>query len=171
SLQARRETLPQRIRNLAERTAGGLRIRVHGDLHLGQVLVIQGDAVLIDFEGEPARSLEERRARHSPFKDVGGVLRSIDYAAAMAERHAQSNDTSSEANPACRQIVHPYRTPASAAFLQGYRQAAEASPHAWEDPSGAQAALWLFTLEKVLYEIAYEAQNRPAWLAVPLRGL
>jgi maltose alpha-D-glucosyltransferase/alpha-amylase len=170
-LQTRQAQLSKDIRQQAGALAGGLQIRVHGDLHLGQVLVVQGDAVLIDFEGEPARSLDERRARHSPFKDVGGVLRSIDYAAAMAERNAQSTDLSSEAEQARRSIVQRYRTLANDAFLAGYRAAAAGVPHAWQDAGGSDAALWLFTLEKVLYEIAYEAQNRPAWLAVPLRGL
>ena len=72
------------VQDLAKTAVGGLRIRVHGDLHLGQVLVIKGDAYLIDFEGEPARPLNERRGKHSPYKDVSGVLRSFDYAAAMA---------------------------------------------------------------------------------------
>ena len=167
----RRAALLEEVARLARQAVGGLRIRVHGDLHLGQVLVVQGDAYLIDFEGEPARPLAERRAKHSPYKDVAGVLRSIDYAAITAERNAQSVDISEQADRARRTIPSDYRERAQAAFLAGYRQAAAEIAHAWRERDGAEAALRLFSLEKIAYEIAYEAKFRPAWLAVPLHGL
>lgn len=166
-----RDALRAKIGQLAEACVGSLRIRVHGDLHLGQVLVVQGDAYLIDFEGEPSRPLAERRARHSPYKDVSGVLRSIGYAAEMAMRNAQSVDSSEAADQARRRIASLYQDKARQAFLAAYRQAAADLGHAWAAPGGEEAALALFSLEKTLYEIAYEAEHRPAWLAVPLRGL
>lgn len=165
------DALLRAIDGLAQRAIGGLRMRVHGDLHLGQVLVVQGDAYLIDFEGEPARSLDERRAKHSPYKDVAGILRSIEYAAAMAMRRAQSADSSEEANLARSQTAATYRSTTREAFLEAYRQAAGGIPHRWRDERGEQAALDLFTLEKAAYEIAYEAANRPAWLSISLQGL
>ncbi|KPW28425.1 Alpha-amylase protein [Pseudomonas syringae pv. antirrhini] len=170
-LLAHRKQIRQRVEGLAKRSAGGLRIRVHGDLHLGQVLVVKGDAYLIDFEGEPARALEERRAKHSPFKDVSGVLRSFDYAAAMAVRSAQSVDTSPQAAAARKQVAETYLSQAREAFIEGYRSATSGIAHAWKDAKGEDAALELFTLEKAAYEVIYEAENRPAWLAVPLQGL
>ncbi|MCC6074814.1 maltose alpha-D-glucosyltransferase [Pseudomonas sp. GCM10022188] len=171
ALLPRRAALLAEVARLAGQAVGGLRIRVHGDLHLGQVLVVQGDAYLIDFEGEPARPLAERRAKHSPYKDVAGVLRSIDYAATAAERNAQSADTSEAADRARRLIAGDYRERAQTIFLAAYRQAAAEISHAWRDAEGAEAALRLFSLEKTAYEIAYEATFRPAWLAVPLHGL
>ncbi|MFC3607396.1 maltose alpha-D-glucosyltransferase [Stutzerimonas tarimensis] len=170
-LQAQRETLLAAVDRLAHGCQGGLRTRVHGDLHLGQILVVQGDACFIDFEGEPARSLEERRAKLSPYKDVAGVLRSFDYAAAMTQRGAQSSDTSKEADQARKRIATDYRQRAVAVFLDAYRNASASLPHAWTQARGTEAALLLFTLEKTAYEVAYEAENRPAWLPVPLAGL
>jgi len=166
-----RTAIGQRIETLAMRAVGGLCMRVHGDLHLGQVLVVQGDAYLIDFEGEPARSLAERRSKHSPFKDVSGVLRSFDYAAAVAMRNAQSIDTSAEADAARRVVVECYQSNARAAFLTAYSLAAAELPHVWQETDGEAAALELFTLEKAVYEITYEVENRPTWLCVPLNGL
>ncbi|KQQ55831.1 alpha-amylase [Pseudomonas sp. Leaf127] len=171
SLLTQREHIQAHVLTLAEASAGGLRMRVHGDLHLGQVLVVKGDAYLIDFEGEPVRPLQERRGKYSPFKDVGGVLRSFDYAAAMAARSAQSVDTSPEAAAARQQVAGTYLSQAREAFLDGYRQASVSIAHAWKDPQGENAALELFTLEKTAYEVIYEAENRPDWLAVPLQGL
>ncbi|HEX8589707.1 maltose alpha-D-glucosyltransferase [Pseudomonas sp.] len=170
-LLSKRKALLAQVKTLAKQSVGGLRMRVHGDLHLGQMLVVKGDAYLIDFEGEPARPLQERRAKYSPFKDVSGVLRSFDYAAAMAQRNAQSADTSAQAENARRQVAEAYLKQARQAFLDGYRKATVDVAHDWKDAKGEAAALALFTLEKAAYEVAYEAENRPTWLSVPLQGL
>jgi len=163
-------TLLEVVNQLARLAAGGLRIRVHGDLHLGQVLVVQGDAYIIDFEGEPSRSLEERRQRHSPLKDVAGMLRSFDYAAAVALRNASGGD-GAETQAAVRAISARYRRAARANFLNAYRLAAGGLPHEWHARDGEGAALDLFCLEKVAYEIVYESGHRPDWIDVPLQGL
>lgn len=170
-LLGQREALLKHVDELAAQAVGGLIMRVHGDLHLGQVLVVQGDAYLIDFEGEPARPLPERRAKYSPYKDVSGVLRSFDYAAAMAIRNVQTADASEEAAQARTRVAKRYLHEARHAFTQAYRDATRELPHAWHDAQGEDAALQLFSLEKAAYEIAYEAENRPSWLAVPLHGL
>lgn len=158
------------VQDLAKATVGGLRIRVHGDLHLGQVLVVKGDAYLIDFEGEPARPLHERRGKHSPYKDVSGVLRSFDYAAAMAV-NVQGVDQSPEANASRQRVADRYLHEARQAFIQAYHAATTTLAHDWQDAKGQDVALALFSLEKAAYEVAYEAENRPSWLPVPLQGL
>ena len=159
------------IQQLAKQTLGGLKIRVHGDLHLGQVLVVQGDAYFIDFEGEPARSLTSRRSKHSPYKDLSGLLRSFDYAAAMAISNVQQADHSAEASEARQRVVKRYLNESRKALIDAYRLATASLAHAWKAPNGEEAALALFSLEKAAYEIIYEAANRPAWLPVPLQGL
>src|SRR5690606_40259512 len=118
------------IEQLAAQTCGGIRIRIHGDLHLGQVLVVGGDAFFIDFEGEPERTMAERRERQSPLKDVAGILRSFDYAAAMAIRDAQSTDESREAETARRSTAALYLEKTRTAFQNAYREAAADLPHA-----------------------------------------
>ncbi|SDA53295.1 maltose alpha-D-glucosyltransferase/ alpha-amylase [Pseudomonas sp. NFACC15-1] len=165
-----RKTVLAHVQALAGKAVGGLRIRVHGDLHLGQVLVIKGDAYLIDFEGEPARPLHERRGKHSPYKDVSGVLRSFDYAAAMAI-HLNTVDSTADADAARQRVAERYLKEARRAFVEAYRLAAASLAHEWKDAEGEDAALALFGLEKAAYEVAYEAENRPAWLPVPLHGL
>jgi len=170
-LQQQRKDLLATVATLSTQAQGGLLMRVHGDLHLGQVLVVQGDAYLIDFEGEPARPLQERRAKHSPYKDVSGVLRSFDYAAAMVLRSASSVDLSDSARQARQRVARRYLHQARHAFVEAYGLATAAMPHAWEHADGERAALELFSLEKAAYEILYEAENRPSWLAVPLHGL
>jgi maltose alpha-D-glucosyltransferase/alpha-amylase len=99
------------------------------------------------------------------------VLRSFDYAAAMAMRNAQSADTSAQAETARQQVAETYLKQAREAFLDGYRKATVEVGHDWKDAKGEAAALALFTLEKAAYEVAYEAENRPTWLSVPLQGL
>ncbi|WP_206934868.1 maltose alpha-D-glucosyltransferase [Roseococcus thiosulfatophilus] len=164
----RRKSLHEAAKRLAQSAEGALKTRVHGDFHLGQVLVAQGDAVIVDFEGEPARTLEERRAKGSPLRDVAGLLRSLDYAAHVGE----GNDTVAAA-PADRRaaLFARWKQETAAVFLDAYREVHAAAPEPWV-PAGAEAALLdLFLLEKAAYEIRYEAANRPAWIGVPLRGL
>lgn len=154
-----------RIGQLAEGLRGGLLCRIHGDFHLGQTLVANGDAYIIDFEGEPQRSLEERRAKASPLRDVAGLLRSFDYAAEMVARRGETGVAAVNAQQ--RDLVLArFRTKAAAAFLSSYREATM-SLELGDQP----ALLDLFLIEKAAYEIAYEAANRPTWLPVPLHGL
>ena len=170
-LLAREKPLLAAITHLATQAVGGLRIRVHGDLHLGQVLVVQGDAYIIDFEGEPNRSLEDRRQRHSPFKDVAGMLRSFDYAAAVAQRNASGVEGAVDAQQVVREVSARYREQSCSAFLEAYRLAANGLPHEWHERDGEGAALDLFCMEKAVYEIVYESGHRPDWIDVPLQGL
>ena len=140
-------------------------IRVHGDFHLGQVLVASGDAYIIDFEGEPAASIEERRAKTSPLRDVAGLLRSIDYAGAtLIEGKGVSAAPIDETQR--DRLVAEFRTRSSRAFLKDYWLARSSVGGAAE-----RVLLELFLVEKAAYEIAYEAANRPTWIGVPLAGL
>jgi maltose alpha-D-glucosyltransferase / alpha-amylase len=159
ALQSGREALGKAVKDLAGRAEGALRIRIHGDFHLGQVLVSLGDVWLVDFEGEPAKTLEERRIKANPWRDVAGMLRSFDYAAAFAVR-------SSGGEPPPPELLALYLETSTSAFLQAYRAAAPEAAH-----RGADDLLTLFTLEKAAYEVCYEAANRPTWLGVPLAGL
>ncbi len=145
----------------------GMKIRTHGDFHLGQVLLQANDFVIIDFEGEPARSLEQRRARHSPLRDVAGMLRSFSYAAAAALERAAAGDSERERlTPRTR----AWEQLARGAFLEGYRDAASGGVPR-PDAGAAPALLRLFALEKALYELRYELENRPAWVAIPLQDI
>jgi maltose alpha-D-glucosyltransferase / alpha-amylase len=148
---------------------GTRRIRVHGDYHLGQTLrTPDGDWVIIDFEGEPARSLEERRQRASVLKDVAGMLRSFSYARGAAERAVDAS-----ADPAARGRLDAWESGARSAFLEGYRQALIRSDMRFvpADDEAFARALAAWELDKALYEVAYEARNRPDWLELPLRSL
>ncbi|MBV8063573.1 MAG: putative maltokinase, partial [Nevskia sp.] len=164
----RRGMLHQRAGRLAGLGLGSPRIRIHGDLHLGQILVAQEDAYIIDFEGEPSRPLQERRGKSSPFRDVAGMLRSFDYAAATA-RHDQDDETT-ESRARKRQVVERFSAVSRAAFLEQYRAAAGRACLPEHEPAAA-ALIELFSLQKAAYEVAYEIANRPAWLGIPLLGL
>jgi maltose alpha-D-glucosyltransferase / alpha-amylase len=164
-----RSPLLEAVQRLGSSGGAALRTRVHGDFHLGQVLVAQGDAVIVDFEGEPARSLAERRAKTSPAKDVAGLLRSFDYAASMLSAETPLGDTSVLERR--RAILDLWREDASAAFLEAYRAVEQAQPRPWLSASQEQDIIDIFLIEKVAYEINYEIANRPAWLHVPLHGL
>jgi maltose alpha-D-glucosyltransferase/alpha-amylase len=153
------------------RTAAGhaLQTRVHGDFHLGQVLVTPGDATLIDFEGEPAKTMEQRRAKSSPLRDVAGMLRSFDYAAASAA--AARVPGSEQATERQAELVEKFRRAAGLAFLDAYRHVLRDAPRRWVQPQAEAALLDLFLLEKAAYEIRYEAANRPSWIGIPLAGI
>ncbi|WP_278235040.1 phosphotransferase [Isoptericola sp. AK164] len=140
------DDLEQRLAALPEPVATQ---RIHGDLHLGQTLFGEGWKVL-DFEGEPQRSVDERTAPDLPLRDVAGMLRSFDYAAAVAEAP----------DPAA------WQAEAAEAFLAGYRDAAPAPSGL--DPETAATVLDALVLDKALYEVVYESHHRPTWLPIPL---
>ena len=162
-----------RIRDAARRLAhagsGALQTRVHGDFHLGQVLVVQSDAFIIDFEGEPARTMAQRRAKSCPLRDVAGLLRSLDYAAAAAAPGRTA--TSEQASQRRLAGLQEWHAQAADAFMAAYRAVLEAAPVRWVPPSAEVELLDLFLLEKAAYEIKYEAANRPSWLGIPLQGM
>ena len=167
-LQSNREKLRTAARRLARDGAGALETRVHGDFHLGQVLVVQGDAFIIDFEGEPARTMEQRRAKSCPMRDVAGLLRSFDYAAAAAAPGRVA--VSEEAAARRLDLLSEFRTRTQKVFLDAYRTVLHAAPTPWLPETAEHPLLDLFLLEKAAYEIRYEVANRPAWLAIPLGG-
>jgi maltose alpha-D-glucosyltransferase/alpha-amylase len=168
AVRSRRAALDEAIGRLAKAAAGTLKTRTHGDFHLGQVLVSSGDAYIIDFEGEPARPLGERRAKSSPLRDVAGLLRSFDYAVAVASSRAEGP---AQTAPGKAAVLDRFAFEASEAFLAAYRTAHAESPRQWVTAADEPALLDLFLLEKAAYEICYEAANRPAWIGIPLHGL
>ena len=165
-LLAHRDALLALPARLAAKGDGALNTRVHGDFHLGQVLVVEADAYLIDFEGEPARTMAQRRARSCPMRDVAGLLRSFDYAAAAAARPEKADPASTRRQT----VLADFRVRAAAEFLDAYRTVLHDGP-AWVPEAAEQPLLDLFLLEKAAYEIRYEAANRPTWIAIPLDGL
>ncbi|MBB3660123.1 maltose alpha-D-glucosyltransferase/alpha-amylase [Rhizobium sp. BK650] len=169
SLLQRRDAIIELAGALADGAKGTLLSRAHGDFHLGQVLVTEGDAVIIDFEGEPARNLAERRAKTSPLRDVAGLLRSLDYLSATAKLE---NDAISDHHDARRrEVISRFGAKAEQVFLQAYVQALSASADLPSSEADVRRILDVFLLEKAAYEIAYEARNRPKWLPIPLNGL
>jgi maltose alpha-D-glucosyltransferase/alpha-amylase len=163
---AQRTQLLRLAKRLAASGKGALRTRIHGDLHLGQVLVAGADVQIIDFEGEPKKSLAQRRAKASPLRDVAGLIRSFDYVAAQVGRNVQVNEAAAEGGARAEDLLQRFREAAERAMLEGY---AESAPDSLLPIN--QDLLHLFTLEKAAYEVGYEAANRPEWLLVPLRGL
>ncbi len=163
-------TLLSRIDEVTALAPEHLKTRLHGDLHLGQVLVCRDDFMLIDFEGEPQRNFEERRVKHSALRDVAGMLRSFDYARHTA-LHASAKGVSGLAHLA--PLARRWERELRAAFLDGYaRVAIDAGLYA--DAAAFEAVaplLRLFELEKALYELRYEIDNRPDWIGVPLAGI
>src|SRR6185312_7653100 len=136
-----------------------VKTRYHGDLHLGQVLVKQNDVVLIDFEGEPRRSLEERRSKHSALKDVAGVIRSFDYAAAAAGRTVAELPAVQLTD--FQKFCAEWRILAEQKFLERYRETIDGCPVWPRDSEAAADLLNLLILDKAVYEIGYEIANRP----------
>ena len=145
------------------------KIRVHGDYHLGQVLWAEEDFYILDFEGEPTRSIAERREKQSPLKDVAGMLRSFGYAAyAGLFAHTVSRPSEFER---LEPWARTWQTWAGAAFLRGYFATAGKALFVPADPVQRDALLKAFTIDKALYELNYELDNRPDWVRIPLRGV
>jgi maltose alpha-D-glucosyltransferase/alpha-amylase len=154
------ECIPARIE--------AMKIRFHGDYHLGQVLLSQNDFVIIDFEGEPARPLTERRNKHSPLKDVAGMLRSFNYAAYTALFQLASERP--EGSEPIERLVLDWESETARVFLESYEQNVRSSG-LYSDWQEARRLLDLFVLEKAFYELRYELGNRLQWIRIPLRGI
>ena len=188
SLARRQAELPEPVRSDAERVLGlrdeidrriaaaaaqegieAVKTRYHGDYHLGQVLVFENDFIIVDFEGEPARSLEERRAKHSPLRDVAGMLRSFNYVA-----YATLYRITAE-RPGDFAVLEPmarsWERLARQAFLEGYGEIVYGTRAYPSQSEHAASLLELFILEKALYELGYELANRPDWVRIPLKGI
>ena len=162
--------LAARIAKAEQVATTGIKTRLHGDYHLGQVLLVNHDFVIIDFEGEPGRSLEERRHKQSALRDVAGMLRSFDYARQTALRQAALPDIDRDKREAAARL---WEATVRATFLAAYRDAAIAGG-LYADAAAFDAAaplLDLFEIEKALYELRYELNNRPDWVGVPLAGI
>ena len=164
SLVSARGKVAEWFRDIGQRSIGGERTRIHGDYHLGQLLVSRNDVVILDFEGEPGRPLEERREKTSPLRDVAGMLRSYDYAAFSARDKVGVSD---EAGLRVRERAESWRDEVSAAFLAAWQEASGIDL----GQEGNRTLLDLFLLQKAFYELRYEASMRPAWLPIPLRGI
>ena len=168
-LLARRDAALRCLDELLPARVDAMKTRIHGDYHLGQVLAVQNDYTIIDFEGEPMRPLDERRAKFSPLVDVAGMLRSFAYAASAAVRQMVEIQPAAEATLLER--GEEWRRAVSEAFLARYRTVMAGAASMPRDASVADSLLAFFTLEKAFYEIEYEIANRPAWAAIPIASV
>jgi maltose alpha-D-glucosyltransferase/alpha-amylase len=167
---AQEERMLEMAKGLLEAPARALRIRCHGDLHLGQVLDTGSDFVFIDFEGEPNRPLSERRIKRSPLRDVAGMLRSFHYAAAAAWLGARPETADAGEAERLRRWCELWYRAVAGIFLASYRATLGDTDLV---PAGDQfdAFLRLYVLEKALYELRYELDHRPDWVPIPLAGI
>ncbi|MBX5482184.1 MAG: sugar phosphotransferase [Myxococcaceae bacterium] len=156
-LSRRHEELIAHIQRLATVKPSGSKIRIHGDLHLGQTLRTAGEWLIFDFEGEPARTYAQRREKHSPLRDLAGLLRSFAYACASLELKGAP--------------LIDRETPIRKALLQGYLSEATAPGLLPEDDETFDVLLGTMELEKLLYELRYEIHHRPEWVKIPARTL
>ncbi len=167
-----RQDMLARFAPLLEGKFDGRRIRVHGDYHLGQVLNTGRDFQIIDFEGEPDRPLGERRIKRSPLRDVGGMLRSFDYAARTALRSLPEHGVvASPSDPDAVALARFWASWVPVEFLAGYLSVPDIAALLPRDQSSQRHLLDLFVLEKALYELRYEIHNRPDWARIPLAGI
>jgi maltose alpha-D-glucosyltransferase/alpha-amylase len=163
-----------RMRAITGLRGAGLRVRYHGDLHLGQILNTGKDFVVIDFEGEPARSIADRRIKRSALRDVAGMLRSFDYA-----RHVALNDAverglvepSSEGYQLLVSAGRVWFSWVTASFLRAYLAASAGGAHVPATDEETAQLLDVFLIEKAMYELGYELGARPDWVGVPMTGL
>ena len=146
-----------------------MKIRHHGDFHLGQMLIVKDDVVILDFEGEPRRSIAERRRKIPAARDVAGLIRSIDYSATAALERALKSAPDEHGKIA--RALDDWRGRSVAAMLAAYREFM-VDPRLWPaEAADAERLLDFFLLEKACYELEYEMAHRPHWLRVPLAGL
>ncbi len=145
------------------------KIRIHGDYHLGQVLFTGKDFVIIDLEGEPARPLGERRLKYSAFRDVAGMIRSFHYA--VSQQFFMHTATRPEDTEILKQWVETWYTYVSGLFLSAYLETVDDKSFVPRTKDALKGILNVFLLEKAVYEVNYEINNRPDWLTIPISGL
>ena len=164
-----RDPLLERVRRRQPLEFTSSKIRVHGDYHLGQVLWAEGDFFILDFEGEPARPLSQRRAKQCPLKDVAGMVRSFGYAAyGGLFAHTSSRPSSFDA---LEPWASAWETWTTAAFLRSYFSTVRDALFVPKEAAQRDELLRFFVLDKALYELNYELNNRPDWLRIPLAGI
>jgi maltose alpha-D-glucosyltransferase / alpha-amylase len=168
-LTAQRDRLFHQIRTLLPHEAEAQKTRYHGDFHLGQVLAVKNDFFIIDFEGEPARPLADRRRKHLPLRDVAGMIRSFDYASFTAVR--QLAEARPAAEPRMLELAEAWRQRAVDGFRAAYRKAMRGCAAYPANKNQGRRILAFFTLEKAIYEVSYELANRPGWVDIPLKGV
>jgi maltose alpha-D-glucosyltransferase/alpha-amylase len=156
------------IRSMLPAKTTALKIRHHGDFHLGQMLIVKEDIFIIDFEGEPRRTLAERRMKAPAARDVAGLIRSIDYSVSAALE--RSLKVKADNQGLLQTALAQWRDESTATFLAAYH-AAMTDARLWPtEPAAAGNVLRFFLLEKAFYEIEYELAHRPDWLRVALNG-
>ncbi|MFN2489573.1 MAG: phosphotransferase [Actinomycetota bacterium] len=163
------EAIDERVRQSLTIRDAGKKTRVHGDYHLGQVLLAPRGWMILDFEGEPMRSLDERRAKQSPLKDVAGMLRSFSYAASAAlfERAQPDSDEWDRLQP----WAQAWEDLARQRFLAAYLRTSHEEQFLPAERDDLAVVLDVFEIEKALYELDYERSHRPDWIRIPLRGI
>ena len=166
---ALREELFEHILGLIPDTVEAQKTRYHGDFHLGQVIVVQNDFFIIDFEGEPARPLAARRRKGPPLRDVAGMIRSFDYAAVAAVRELAEARPAAE--PRMTELAEAWRQRAVDGFRAAYRKTMRGCVAYPASKKQAREMTAFFMLEKAVYEVSYELANRPAWVDIPLKGI
>jgi maltose alpha-D-glucosyltransferase/alpha-amylase len=168
NLLSQRGRLPEHIQTLLPADGEAVEIRHHGDFHLGQMLIVKDDVFIIDFEGEPRRTMEERRRKAPAARDVAGLIRSLDYSVTAALERAEQ--TTPDEQGTIARALDEWRDRATASVLAAYRECMT-DERLWpKDPERAARMLDFFLLEKAFYEIGYEIAHRPHWLRVPLAG-
>jgi trehalose synthase-fused probable maltokinase len=172
AIAARENEVTQVFKSALGGNFGGMIMRVHGDYHLGQVLHTPSDFVVIDFEGEPARPIAERRAKQSPLKDVAGMMRSFDYAA-HSEDVARSGDSKHRKGDRNDQAAldEAWRSRVARQFVRGYLARAGQARFLPGTAGQFEQLLKIYLLEKAIYELQYELNSRPDWVGIPLGGI
>ena len=164
----RRDKVMERLQALASFEIQSFKIRIHGDYHLGRVLRVKNDYVIVHFEGEPGQPLAERRAKASPLKDVATMKRSFSYAAQVALFH-HANRRADESQR-LREFAALWERQTSSLFLKAYRQAMT-DARLLPGENDLRKLLDIFLLDKAFSELQYEIKNRPHWINIPLHGL
>ncbi|MDX1582578.1 MAG: putative maltokinase, partial [Thermoanaerobaculia bacterium] len=167
------DAILNRFKSILDKKLEARRTRIHGDYHLGQVLYTGDDFVIIDFEGEPARALSERRIKRSPLRDVAGMMRSLHYAPysvllGPAGLPAQEKTTDFERLSLAARFWYRWT---EAVFLRAYVETMASGALLPSDPKQLEILVDVYLLEKALYESTYELNNRPSWIGIPLRGI